>query len=290
MLAALPDETAIAAGDNMEAFERLCDDADVVLMWSGGRDLLRQVLRRARRVRWVHSRSAGLDSVLYPELVESAVMLTNGRGVFSQSLGEFAIAAALFFAKDLRRMVRSQEAGVWDQFDIAEISGQTMGIVGYGDIGKAVASRAKAMGMRVVALRRRPEMSDGDAHVDEMFGMDRRLDLLRQSDYVTVSAPLVESTRGLIGEAELASMKPSAVIINVGRGPVIDEAALTRALERRQIRGAALDVYDELQVIRFIGSTTYSSRRTAQITPPPGSKTPCASFSKTLNDIAKASP
>jgi phosphoglycerate dehydrogenase-like enzyme len=214
-------------------------------MWSGTRDLLREVLRIAPRVRWVHSRSAGLDSVLFPELVESPVVLTNGRGVFSQSLGEFAIGAALFFAKDFRRMVQSQEQGRWDPFDIVEIRGQTMGIVGYGDIGRAVASRAKAMGMRVVAVRRRPELSADDPEVDEVLPMTRIPDLLKQADYVTVAAPLAEGTRGLIGEAELGAMKPEAVIINIGRGPVIAEAALVQALQERRIRGAALDVFDE---------------------------------------------
>ena len=106
------------------------------------------------RVQWVHSRSAGLDNVLFPELVESPVPLTNGSGVFSPSLGEFALAAILYFAKDLRRMVRNQEAGRWEQFDITEITGQTVGIVGYGDIGRAVATRVRAMGMRVLAVKR----------------------------------------------------------------------------------------------------------------------------------------
>jgi phosphoglycerate dehydrogenase-like enzyme len=245
MLEALPAETSIATGTNLEAFERAAAGADAVLMWSGTRDLLREVLRIAPRVRWVHSRSAGLDSVLFPELVESPVVLTNGRGVFSQSLGEFAIGAALFFAKDFRRMVQSQEQGRWDPFDIVEIRGQTMGIVGYGDIGRAVASRAKAMGMRVVAVRRRPELSADDPEVDEVLPMTRIPDLLKQADYVTVAAPLAEGTRGLIGEAELGAMKPDAVIINIGRGPVIAEAALVQALQQRRIRGAALDVFDE---------------------------------------------
>jgi phosphoglycerate dehydrogenase-like enzyme len=245
MLEALPAETSIATGTNLEAFERAAAGADAVLMWSGTRDLLREVLRIAPRVRWVHSRSAGLDSVLFPELVESPVVLTNGRGVFSQSLGEFAIGAALFFAKDFRRMVQSQEQGRWDPFDIVEIRGQTMGIVGYGDIGRAVASRAKAMGMRVVAVRRRPELSADDPEVDEVLPMTRIPDLLKQADYVTVAAPLAEGTRGLIGEAELGAMKPDAVIINIGRGPVIAEAALVQALQERRIRGAALDVFDE---------------------------------------------
>src|ERR1700735_3801561 len=102
-------------------------------------------------VRWVHSRSAGLDSVLFPELVASDVPLTNGSGVFSQSLGEFALAAILYFAKDIPRMLRNQRAERWEPFDVDEVAGQTVGIVGYGDIGRDVARRAQAMGMRGLA-------------------------------------------------------------------------------------------------------------------------------------------
>src|SRR5438445_4074313 len=105
-------------------------------------------------LRWVHSRAVGLERTLFPEMIESLVLLTNGSGVFSASLGEFVLAAILYFAKDLRRMVRNQTAGVWEPFDVEEIGGQTVGIVGYGDIGRAVASRVRAMGMRVLATKR----------------------------------------------------------------------------------------------------------------------------------------
>jgi phosphoglycerate dehydrogenase-like enzyme len=191
----------------------------------------------------VHALAAGLDTFLFPALVESPVLLTNSRGVFSQSLGEFAIAAMLFFAKELRRMVQAQSAGVWDQFDVEELRGRTVGIVGYGDIGRAVARRAKAFDMNVLALRRRPERSDADPYVDETLGVEHKLELMERSDYLVVSAPLTPTTRGMIGAAELAAMRPTAVVINIGRGPVIDEAALVRALETKTIRGAALDVF-----------------------------------------------
>ena len=115
------------------------NDPVVILAWSGPKKLLRDVFLMCKDVRWVHSRSAGLDNVLFPELVASDVPLTNGSGVFSQSLGEFALAAILYFAKDFRRMIRNQVAGVWEQFDVEEIDSQTVGIVGYGDIGRAVA-------------------------------------------------------------------------------------------------------------------------------------------------------
>ena len=197
------------------------------------------------KVRWVHSRSAGLDGVLFPALVESPVPLTNGRGVFSQSLGEFALAAILYFAKDLRRMNRNQEAGRWQPFDIVEISGQTVGILGYGDIGRAVASRVRPMGMRVLAVKRHgPSLYNVDPLVHQIFPPDKRTEMLAQSDYVVAAAPLTPETRGMIGEAEFQSMKPTAVVINIGRGPVIDEAAMVRALAAKRIKGAALDVFD----------------------------------------------
>src|SRR6185369_11152026 len=118
--------------------------------WSAKRPIFEQVLRMAPRVRWVHSRSAGLDNVLIPALVDSPVVLTNGRGIFSAALAEFVIGAVLYFARDFRRLVRNQMAGVWDPFSIVEAGKQTIGIIGYGDIGHAVAERARALGMRVV--------------------------------------------------------------------------------------------------------------------------------------------
>jgi phosphoglycerate dehydrogenase-like enzyme len=109
----------------------------------------------APRVRWVHSRSAGLDNVLIPAVVESSAIVTNSKGVFTPALSEFVIAAILYFARDFRRMIRSQVEGVWDPYSIVEVNQQTLGIIGYGDIGQAVGQRARALGMRVVAMRQR---------------------------------------------------------------------------------------------------------------------------------------
>jgi len=244
MLEALPDGVSIAVGNQPEAFERVAPDAAVIFNWSGSRELLEKVWKMSPQVRWVHTRAAGLDSLLFPALAESPVPLTNARGVFSASLGEFVIAAALFFAKDLRRMLRSQEAGVWDQFDIEMLSGKTLGIVGYGDIGREVARRGKAFDMLVLAMRRHPDKARGDNLADEVLPPERLGELMERSDYVAVTAPLTPETRGLIGQTQLRAMKQTAVIMNVGRGPVIDEAALIQALEEKRIRGAALDVFN----------------------------------------------
>lgn len=244
MLANLPHRLANSAND----LSGPATDAEVILHWAGSRDLLRSAFLACRNVRWVHSRSAGIDRILFPELVESAVPLTNGSGVFSPSLGEFALAAILYFAKDFRRMLRNQEAGRWEQFDVDEISGQTVGIVGYGDIGRAVASRVSAMGMKVLALKRHAPASPDplpDPRIDRFYAPSEIDSMLAGCDFVVVATPLTPETRHMISDAAFAAMKPNAVVINIGRGPVIDQAALVRALTQKKIKGAALDVFEQ---------------------------------------------
>jgi phosphoglycerate dehydrogenase-like enzyme len=218
-------------------------DATVILQWSGTRELLRESLSICNKVRWVQSRAAGLDNLLFPELVESPVLLTNGRGVFSASLGEFVLAAILYFAKNLRRMVRNQAASLWEPFDVQEIAGQTVGILGFGDIGRAVASRVHSMGMHVLATKRHVDGST-DPLVEHVYKPEERREMIALCDYIVATAPLTEETRHMIGDAEFAVMRPTAVVINVGRGPVIDEAAMLRALTTKRIKGAGLDVFE----------------------------------------------
>ena len=235
----------IIIGNAFEAFEQDAANANVLFNWSGSLALFKQVFARCPNLRWVHSRSVGLERTLFPELIESTVSLTNGVGVFSASLGEFALGAILYFAKDFRRMIRNQMAGVWEAFDVSWASGQIVGIIGYGDIGRAIAERARSLGMRVLAVRRHASTSHGaDPLVEKSYPPERRLEMISRCDYVVASAPLTSETRGMIGEREFATMKPTAVVINVGRGPVIDEAAMINSLSSGRIKGAALDVFD----------------------------------------------
>jgi phosphoglycerate dehydrogenase-like enzyme len=240
----LPPETGIAVGLTPEAFENAAPDATVIFSWAFSQELLREVLAMAPRVRWIHTRAAGVDHLLFPELVASPAVLTNGKGVFSPSLGEWVLGAIFYFAKDFRRLIRSQAQGKWDPFTVTEIAGQTLGIIGYGDIGRAIATRTRAMGMRVLGVNRGGPQRDDDLLVEQIFASAGRIRMIEQCDYIAVAAPLTAETRGLVGEAEFAAMKPDAVVINVGRGPVIDEGALVRALTQKRIKGAALDVYD----------------------------------------------
>jgi phosphoglycerate dehydrogenase-like enzyme len=246
LLRNLPADIQTVVGCSVEDFAPYRESATAILHWSSPRALLREVFLAAPRIAWVHSRSAGLDTLLFPELIRSAVTLTNGTGVFSASLGEFALAAILYFAKDLRRMIRNQEAGAWEPFDVEPIAGKTLAIVGYGDIGRATATRAHALGMKVLALKRHPQLREEDrAFIDSVYGVDALDEVLAQCDYAVLAMPLTPETRGLVGAAHLATMKPDAVLINIGRGPVVDEPALVQALKAGRLKGAALDVFDE---------------------------------------------
>jgi len=234
----------VVIGDSVADFAVALLNARVVFHWSAPAGLLRELVQSCPKLEWVHSRSAGLEKTLFRELVESSIRVTNGSGVFSQSLGEFVLAAILYFAKDFRRMIRSQTASKWDPFDITMISGCTVGIVGYGDIGRAIASRLRPMGMRILALKRHVSASAKDPLVDQVYPPARRVEMLSLCDYIALAAPLTPETQGMLGDAEFAAMKPNAVVINVGRGPVIDEKTLVKALSSGRIRGAALDVFD----------------------------------------------
>jgi phosphoglycerate dehydrogenase-like enzyme len=244
MLGELQSSADIVVGNSRSAFEKAAPVASVLFNWSGSLELLREVVSMSPKLQWMHSRSVGLERTLFPELSENSVILTNGRGVFSASLGEFVLAAILYFAKDFRRLVRNQMAATWEQFDVDVISGKTVGIVGYGDIGRAVAARVRPMGMKVLALKRHV-VREPDPLIEQTYSPDRRIEMLARCAYVVVAAPLTQETRGMIAEPEFAAMKPGAVVINVGRGPVIQEGALLSALSSGRIRGAGLDVFDQ---------------------------------------------
>ncbi|MEI9976942.1 MAG: NAD(P)-dependent oxidoreductase [Ignavibacteriota bacterium] len=162
MLEALPPETGITVGNNTEAFRRTAADASVIFNWSGSGALLRRCSGCVPPYAGCTAGPPAWTICCRPELVAHPVPLTNGSGVFSPPLGEFVLGAVLYFAKDFRRLIRNQMAGVWEPFDVAEVSGQTAGIVGYGDIGRACATRLKAMGMKVLALRRTPPSGSTD--------------------------------------------------------------------------------------------------------------------------------
>lgn len=244
VLDTLPPSVKVEVSNQAALLRESAQEADVILNGIPDGHLLRDIFPHATRLRWIHSLSAGVEKILFPELVASPVILTNARGVFKGSLSEFVIGAVLYFAKDFRRLIRSQQAGAWQPFEMDEVYGKVMGIVGYGETGRACGERAYPLGMEILGLRRRPELSGGDPWLKAVLGPGELHRLLAKSDYVVLATPATPQTRRLIGKAEFAVMKASAVLINIGRGSLVDEAAMIDALEQGRIRGAALDVYE----------------------------------------------
>lgn len=223
------------------------------------------LVRAAPALRWAHTGTAGVAGALTPALRESGVVLTNSAGVHGPAVAETVIAMILHFARGLDVAVRAQHAGEWDkrQFDAAdtvarEVAGATVGVVGYGGIGREVGRRAAALGARVVGVRRdRPAgetTRQGGAKGEEraghepagatvLHGRDGLDTALRESDYLVLAAPETDETRGMIDGAALERLKPSAVLVNVGRGALVVEDALVGALRAGRLRGAALDVF-----------------------------------------------
>lgn len=246
-LAAISEQADVCVGNDTDALSQRAPEAEIILYsgLTGATVDFADVWRHARKVKWVHSLSAGVENVLIPELVESAVPLTNAKGVFKRSLAEFALFGVLFHYKRGRRLIENQRAHRWDDFTVGWLLGKVMGVVGYGEIGRECALLAHALGMKIHAVRRKPEQSAGDPILDRVFPPERLHEMLHELDVLVAAAPLTKETRHMISDAAFGAMKPSAIVVNVGRGPVIDEAALVRALESKQIAGAALDVYEQ---------------------------------------------
>jgi phosphoglycerate dehydrogenase-like enzyme len=203
--------------------------------------------RIATQLKWLHLSSAGATHVLFPEMVESAVIVTNSRGLYGIPIAEHVLGMMIMLARKLHDAYRFQLEGKWPRKEMfaryptfSELYGQTVGIIGLGDIGLAVAERTKALGMRVIATKRRVETLP--PCVDALLRPEGLPQLLQESDFVVIAAPLTPETQGLIGERELRLMKPSAYLFNVGRGAIIQEAVLIQALKEGWIAGAGLDV------------------------------------------------
>lgn len=211
------------------------------------RELLRSALEPPARLRWVHTGTAGVASLLHPELEQHDITLTNSAGTHGPAIAETVIGMILHFTRGLDHAARAQHAREWaahiyERTDsgVREVAGATLGIVGYGGIGAEVARRAVALGMRVIAMRRHPQ---ADALAEILSGDDALDRLLSASDFVVLTVPSTPRTRGMIGGRELACMRRDALLVNVARGDIIDEGALIDALRARRLRGAALDVF-----------------------------------------------
>jgi phosphoglycerate dehydrogenase-like enzyme len=199
-------------------------------------------------LKWAQLTSAGVDALINHSLVQSkSITVTTASGVHATTISEYIIGAMLTFAKNFRKSWRSQGESRWQPYWPQELEDATVVIIGVGAIGRRTAELAKGLRMRVLATRRSCERRTAGAEagapaIDEMFPPRELRAMLAEADYVVLALPLTNSSRGLIGEAEIAAMKPNAVIVNIARGSVIDQDALIAALKEDRIAGAALDV------------------------------------------------
>ncbi|MFS8523255.1 MAG: D-2-hydroxyacid dehydrogenase [Limnochordales bacterium] len=227
---------AVSARGDAEA---LVEEADVIAGWGFPTDLL----ARARRLRWFHKFAAGVDDVVAAGTLPPQAVLTRTDGrVFGRRMAEYVIAYMLAHSQNVPRILRQQAERRWKPFLTTTLAGRTVGIAGLGDIGQEIVRRAAALDMRVLGWRR----SAGDVPgVERMYaGREEFHEFLGQCDYVVVVLPLTDATRGLFDDTAFAAMRDGTYLINVGRGPVIQEQALLRALESGKLAGATLDVFD----------------------------------------------
>jgi phosphoglycerate dehydrogenase-like enzyme len=218
--------------------------AEIAITWS----VRPEQIKAARKLRWIHSPAAAVHQLMFPELVNSGITLTNAREAHGPVVAEHVIAQIFALAKKIPDAVRLQQEREWGQqrmWDelprVREIAGATVGLIGLGSIGRSVARSAKALGMRVIAAREHAEK--GSEVADAVYGPTETDEIFRQADYVVLAAPITESTKGIANAERLSLMKPDACLINVGRGPLVDETALATALREKKIGGAALDVF-----------------------------------------------
>jgi D-2-hydroxyacid dehydrogenase (NADP+) len=242
---AISPKIIVNQSNDEEELLKLIEGADILV---AGR-FSRQMFLAAKRLKWIQVNYAGVESFLYPEVVNSNVVLTNAGGVNAIPVAEHAIGLMFCLSRKLHLFMRNQVERKWKTSDIEllpqmnELAGKTLGIVGVGKIGSEIAKRAKCIGMTVIAARRSLSATVPD-YVDKLVSPENLKELLTESDFVILQLPLTADTDGIIGEKELRNMKPTAFLINTGRGKVIQEDKLIQALSEGWIAGAALDTFE----------------------------------------------
>lgn len=242
--ATFPQLHTIVTSDG-ETILREMAEAEIFVSWT----LKPEQFARAKKLRWIHSPAAGVTQLLFPAVVESDVIVTNSTTVHAVPVAEQALALLFALARRLRNCFADQARRHWGQKESwepsripTELNGKTLGLVGFGAIGREVAARARALGMTVMAVKRDP--ARGAELADRVYSPRELPALLEQADYLLLAVPGNPETRHMIGERELRIMKPTAALVNVARGTLVDTEALVRALEAGTIAGAGLDVTD----------------------------------------------
>ncbi|MFH0847695.1 MAG: D-2-hydroxyacid dehydrogenase [Chloroflexota bacterium] len=223
-------------------FDKLLSEAEVIL---GSVMFPENLLKRAPKLKWVHIANVGIDRyVAGTDLFKGNITVTNSRGGVAVPIAEQVLTFMCMLAKNAPRLMADKEKRVWDRFITMELQDRVVGLVGLGAIASEVVRVAKGVGMKVIATKRsatrRQKNVDG---VDELYPLKELHQMIHDSDFLVIAAPLTDETRGMIGEAELRAMKPTAFLINIARGPIVNEPVLIRALKEKWIAGAGLDVF-----------------------------------------------
>jgi len=237
----IKENTRIHCAPDLASLQRHLPEADVLLGWNFRATELREAWPLVDRLRWIQWGGAGVDAVLFPELVASEVLLTNARGVFDRAMAEYTLALILAFGKEFSETYTAQREHRWSYRLTELMAGRSVLVVGVGSIGREIARILKRMDFVVSGVGRSARGADPD--FGDIHGVGDLNIRLPEADYVVLITPLTPKTHSLFGTAQFSAMKPSARFINLGRGELVDEAALLEALQDGQIAGAGLDVF-----------------------------------------------
>lgn len=240
---ALADTVDLAFGDDLPVLLEELDGADVLFAWRPRREMLSQAWANAGDLRWIQSASAGVDGLLFPELAESHVVLTNARGVYEQAIAEYVLGLMLLFSKGFAGLLEHQHRREWRHFETERLERKRVLVAGVGPIGRAIAQGCAAMHMPVRGVARTSRA--GDDAMSQIIGVERLADAVGWADYVVNALPATEETHHVFDRPVFEAMNPWTRFVNVGRGSTVDERALIDALDSGLIGGAALDVFEE---------------------------------------------
>lgn len=241
----LRNRVELIRSKNKEHFKELIPEADILVCFS----ISPENFQRAKNLKWIHLAVAGVDKSVFPELLQSKVIITASKGIHSHTIAEHILGMILCFATGIHLSTLRQTQKIWASDEVMnkrfELRGKTLGIVGLGSIGIALSKKGKCFDFEIVGMKNSSKRGGKIRYVDKIFPKEKLPELLKLSDFVALTLPLTEETFHLIGEKELARMKSSAYLINTSRGKIVDEKALIKALENKKIAGAGLDVFEE---------------------------------------------
>lgn len=238
----LPESAKVTHVREESALKDGLTRADVLVVTDFRSGMIERCWPKEPSVRWVHATSAGVDALMFPALRDSDIPVTNARGIFNRGIAEYVLGNILLFAKDTIGNLNYQRMHRWQHRETRLIEKQRVLIVGAGSIGTTVGQLLHAAGLEVEGTARTERTIDG---FHKVHAQDDMMSVLPHVDYVVITAPLTPDTEGLFGTETFQAMKPSAHLINVGRGPIVDTRALLKALETGDIAGAALDVFEQ---------------------------------------------